>query len=168
MTTTWKASILNQAATGPIVLISIGLPGSGKSTLLKPLAAELDAAYVNRDDTREELLGDPTDHTKEQAVTVRIENNVRRAIRQRRHVIIDATNNNPRSRIDWIKFTRKLGAEKIIGLYVNTDALTSLQRNKDRSRTVPDDVMERMHSRLMLNPPNLTEGFDLLLQTTGT
>lgn len=161
----WKEQIKLTATRGPVLLVGIGLPGSGKTTILKPLAVELDAVYVNRDDIREELTGDASNHSMEREVTATANRRVAQGLKQGNHVIVDATHNSQRSRKEIIRFARRYGSSMIIGLYVNVDIDISLLQNSKRNRVVPEEVVQQMHTRLRESQPRIEEGFDILLTT---
>jgi predicted kinase len=145
------------------VIIAIGVPGCGKTTVLKPLAEAEGMAYVNADDVREELTGNPADHSKEvlvwHAIHRRIEENLRK-----RGVVVDATHSKRKDRRQIIEFCREHGATLISGYWFNTPLETCLERNRVRQRVVPAEVIQKMHRRLVENPPSLEEGFTMILE----
>lgn len=161
----WKETVLAYASSGPLALIGIGLPGSGKTTILKPLAEEIGAVYVNRDDIREELTGNPTDHTKEPVVSDIASQKISEGLRAKKHIVVDATNARRRDRRQLTNLIRQFEEFKIVGLYVNTDLPTSSMRNEAREKRVPEPAMARMHNRLTLNLPSPEEGFDSVIVT---
>jgi predicted kinase len=161
----WRLTVAQLALSKPVIMIGIGLPGSGKTTLLKPLAAELSAEYINRDEIRTELTGDPTNHTMEPAVNSFVDRRIIDSLRNQKSILVDATNVKRKDRRHLIEIAQKHLATKIIGLYVNTDLATSIQRNNLRQRNVPEEVIERMYNKLTVTPPSTDEGFDILLLT---
>lgn len=146
-------------------IIGIGIPGSGKTTLLKPLAAKQGLAYVNRDDIREELTGDPTNHTREPQVTRLMYQRIAEGLKHK-GVVVDATHSKPRDRRTMIEFCRQHGATEIIAYWVNVPLETALLRNRGRERKVPEAALALMQNRLELNPPTPTEGFDDIIETS--
>lgn len=145
------------------VIIGIGVPGCGKTTHLKPLAQKLGLAYVNGDDIREELTGDPKDHTRETAVWNLARQRIKTELLNR-GVVVDATHTKKKDRIDIIKFCKDNGAREITAYWFNTPLDTCLERNALRPRVVPEEAVKKMHNRLQLNPPDLEEGFTRILK----
>jgi predicted kinase len=141
------------------VIIGIGVPGCGKTTLLKPLAEKDGLVYVNRDDIRQQVTGDPTDHSKEKQVTELQNQQIAAALSSGKGVIIDGTYSKRRDRREVIVFCKSHGSAKIIGYWFKTPLDICLQRNKLRQRIVPDEIMQKMYRRLELNPPQQDEGF---------
>jgi predicted kinase len=140
-------------------IIGIGIPGSGKTTLLRPLAEKEGLAYINRDDIRQELTGDPTDHTREPAVNRIMYQRMADALRQA-GLVLDATHSNRRDRKRAIAFCREHGADQIVAFWVRTTLAVALQRNRGRERKVTESVLQLMNDRLEINPPSRAEGFD--------
>ncbi|MDB5181867.1 MAG: putative kinase [Candidatus Saccharibacteria bacterium] len=146
-------------------IIGIGIPGSGKTTLLRPLAREQGLAYVNRDDIREEITGDPTNHTKEPAVNRLMYQRIQEALKHK-GVVVDATHSKVRDRKEIVRFSREHGAREVIGYWVRPPLEIAQQRNMGRPRQVREEVLQTMANRLKLNPPVLDEGFDEIIEVT--
>ncbi len=147
-------------------IIGIGLPGCGKTTLLKPLAQAEGLAYVNAEDIREELTGDPRNHTREVQVW-RVAYERIKAGLQGRGVVIDATHSKRKDRVRTVSFCRQNGARQIIGYWLQAPVETCLERNRKRQREVREEAIHKMQRRLLENPPGTDEGFDeiVLAQT---
>jgi predicted kinase len=146
-----------------IALMAIGLPGSGKTTLLAPFAEGHGFAYVNRDDIREEIFGDPREQSRNKEVWEEANRRTALALSEGRSVVLDSTFLESWKRRDMIEFLRAAGASRVIGLVADAPYETALERNRSRDRVVPDEVMERMRATLAAEPPALEEGFDALL-----
>jgi len=158
---TEPASLEAQAAAPPIergkpkgaVVLSIGLPGSGKSSWFKrhnivPLSSDL---------IRGLLFDDPTEQGHQDLVFSSLRSLLRsRLIAGRPMNYIDATNLSPRERHSWVKMAREYGYEAH-AVFFDVPAETCIERNRKRSRNVPDDVMQRMAQKL--RPPKFEEGF---------
>ena len=147
----------------PIAIIGIGAPGCGKTSLLKPLAARKNYTYINADDIREELTGDPTDHEHEPAVWRIVHERIASALPST-GIVLDATHTRRNARTKMIRYCRAHGARRIVGYWFNTPIDVCLTRNKVRDRKVPNEVIRVMHDRLKTTPPTLEEGFDDLIQ----
>ena len=76
----------------PTVVIVFGLPGTGKSYFASRLADLINAAYINSDRLRKELLATRTYSDKEKEIVYReILEKTKRAINENTNVVLDAT-----------------------------------------------------------------------------
>jgi len=135
------------------VVLAIGLPGSGKSSWFKrhsiiPLSSDL---------VRGLLFDDPTEQRFQDLVFSTLRAMLRaRMIAGRPWNYIDATNLSPKERHSWIKMAKDFGYEAHAVFFdVPTDVC--MERNRLRSRNVPDEIMLRMAQKL--RPPKFEEGF---------
>lgn len=142
--------------------MAIGLPGSGKTTFLKPLAEKYGLAYINRDDIREERLGDARDHSDQKAVWKEANRRTAKALAAGQGIALDATFLERWKRKSMIEFLRNNGADRVVGVFFDVPFEIAEERNKGRERTVPNEVMEWMRNKLAAEPPKLEEGFDAL------
>lgn len=142
-------------------IVGVGAAGSGKTTLLKPLAAALGYTYINGDDIRAELTGAATNHTQEAAVWKLAHSRIGKAL-ETGGVIIDATYAKQPVRQRLIKFCREHGTQSVDAYWLNVSLQTSLERNRQRDRQVPESVIHNMHTWLAKDPPALDDGFDSL------
>lgn len=138
------------------VVLAIGLPGSGKSSWFKrhsiiPLSSDL---------VRGLLFDDPTEQRFQDLVFSTLRAMLRaRMIAGRPWNYIDATNLSPKERHSWIKMAKDFGYEAHAVFFdVPTDVC--MERNRMRSRNVPDEIMLRMAQKL--RPPKFEEGFSKL------
>jgi predicted kinase len=69
---------------------------------------------------------------------------------------IDATNLSPKERHSWIKMAHDFGYEAH-AVFFDVPTEVCMERNRKRSRNVPDEVMLRMAQKL--RPPKFDEGF---------
>lgn len=143
-------------------IIGIGIPGSGKTTYLKPLAAKEGLAYLSADDIRAEVNGDPADQSNHLLVMRILHQRVIDSLK-RHGVVIDMTNSRQRDRRQAVKFCREHGATDVVAYWFNTPLSVARERNRGRSRTVPDRVVEVMAGRLQMHPPSLDEGYDRMV-----
>lgn len=129
-----------------LVLLA-GIPGSGKTTLSQRL---IDKGFVTltADQIREELWGDAAEqNNKEQVFEVffqRLEEGLRRGW----DIVIDNTNINGKHREPIIERARQAGYTDIQIWIIDTPLEVCLERNKMRSRTVPEDIVENMYRSL--------------------
>ena len=143
-------------------IMGMGIPGSGKTTYLRPLAERYGFIYLCPDDIRMELTGDPTDHTREEAVWDLARARIQQAFEGNASVVVDATFRIRRYRKEFVEFLREAGAHTVIGVYAQVPLEVAQERNQTRSRRVPPDVLLRMHASLAQEPPSLEDGFDAL------
>ncbi len=165
------------------LIVLIGVPGSGKSTL----AATLDGVVVSSDDIREELWGDADAQYNEAYALKKLRKKgvdvslltekerikqyksvcngsvfgtmgyrVRTLLGEGKNVIYDATNIDSKSRVGLLEKYKDI-YDKAIAYYFEIPVEVAKERNKMRSRQVPDEVIERMYKRLQ--KPSKNEGF---------
>lgn len=137
----------------------IGIPASGKSTLARRIA-QLDppATIIATDTIRGELFGDEIIQGEWGQIEALIIQRIKAAIASENPVIYDATNAQKEWRQDILK---KLNFENVSWLawWLKAGVKKSQQWNQQRSRIVPDEVIERMGVYLRNNPPRCEEGF---------
>ena len=146
-----------------IAIIAIGIPGSGKTTVLKPLAERYGLTYINRDDIREEILGDARDQSRNKEIWEEANRRTNASLIHGTGVVLDATFVESWKRKDMISFLHEAGASPIIGVFADVPLEVAKERNRGRDRIVPDDVLEWMYKKIQSEPPTLTEGFDALI-----
>ncbi|MBM0741993.1 AAA family ATPase [Phormidium sp. CLA17] len=148
----------------------IGLPGSGKSTLATDLLNECsDRTLISTDGIRLTLYGDEAIQGDWLTIWQEVErlfrvtaSQIRRG--ERSDAIYDATNAVRQQRREAIALARKSGFTHITGIWLNTPLWLCLQRNQQRDRQVPADVIQRMNHRLRGAPPSRLEGFNDLIR----
>jgi len=133
----------------PKLIILRGIPASGKSTYAQKWVMEDPAnrVRINRDDIREALTGDATNHSREKEVTQYQEALIERALKEGKDVASDNTNLNTKFLPDTIKKAQAVGAtveHKDFPITVDE----ALRRNAGRERKVPEDVIRRMYKSL--------------------
>lgn len=147
-----KPSKREKAPKGAVTL-AIGLPGSGKSSWFRrhniiPLSSDL---------VRGLLFDDPTEQRFQDLVFSTLRYMLRmRLVAGRPMNYIDATNLAPKERHSWIKMARDFGFEAH-AVFFDVPTEVCMERNRKRSRNVPDEVMLRMANKL--KPPKFDEGF---------
>lgn len=173
------------------LIVMVGLPGSGKST-----AGSQYGKVCSSDDIREELYGDAAiqydpvlakkeleaqgisledlpkkqaqrmlEQTGNQMVFDALNAKVKEALMAGEDVVYDATSISRKNRARTLQAFAGL-YDKAIAVFVNTPLITALQRNRNRTRKVPEDVICRMARQL--EPPVQEEGFDeIIVLETG-
>ncbi|MGK7873635.1 MAG: AAA family ATPase [Xenococcaceae cyanobacterium] len=152
----------------------IGLPGSGKSSLAEQLVAKSPGSQViSTDAIRAQLFGNEGIQGPWLFVWRRVQLQFSHAVEQINlgqipEAIYDATNARRRHRKEAIALARATGFTEIIGIWVDTPLQLCLERNRRRDRTVPEEVILRMHRQLQDAPPALDDGLDQLIRHSST
>ncbi|MBF2029156.1 MAG: AAA family ATPase [Oscillatoriales cyanobacterium C42_A2020_001] len=151
------------------LLLLIGLPGSGKSTLAKELIQNCpEHRLISTDAIRAELYGDENVQGSWLVVWREVEQQFCQAVQHIRtgkasEAIYDATNVVRKQRRQAIALARASGFTHITGLWLNTPIWLCIDRNRQRDRQVPKEVIYRMNRRLCGAPPSMQEGMDELV-----
>src|SRR5512147_395759 len=135
------------------IVVLVGLPGSGKSTYLERLGI----TPLSSDAVRHLLVDDATDQTIHRQVFAVLRYLVRHRIALGRPLtFVDATHLTPRERRPYLKMGQLYDCV-VEALFFDVPLEVCKERNRGRSRIVPEDVMERMAAKLV--PPATDEGF---------
>lgn len=124
-----------------------GCSGAGKTTFAKEFAKEHDLEYLGIDDFYALINGDECIHTNTFEVWIEFYKAIHKAEINDIDVIIDTnaiTKSHREQFVEWFPtFEHHL-------IYI--DAVPELRKknNKSRRRQVPDEVMDKMHSRLQV------------------
>ena len=140
------------------IVITVGLPGSGKSTYLQRLGVNA----ISSDELRRLIIDDPTDQT----IHSRIFAAIRYLIRQRIAVgrpmtYVDATHLMRWERRPYVLLARQHRCE-LEALFFDVPVEVCIQRNKQRGREVPEQVIRNMAA--CMQPPTEQEGFTRIIR----
>ena len=142
-----------QAPKGYVVL-AIGLPGSGKTTWfgrrgVTPLSSDL-LRNILFDDVEEQRYQGLVFSTLRSLLRARL-------IARMPWNYVDATNLSIHERRQWIKMAKSFGYE-VQAVFFDVPLEVCLERNRQRDRSVSEDVMRKMAEKL--KPPVFEEGFE--------
>ena len=135
------------------VVLAIGLPGSGKTTWFRrrgvtPLSSDL-LRSILFDDVEEQKFQGLVFTTLRSLLLARL----------KAHMpwnYVDATNLSPHERRQWIRMAKSFGYE-VQAVFFDVPLEVCLDRNRQRDRSVSEDVMRKMAEKL--KPPVFEEGF---------
>ena len=135
------------------IIVLVGLPGSGKSSWLERRGV----TGLSSDWLRVVLADDITT----QSIHPRVFQSLRYLLRHRLAIgrlesYLDATHLTPEERRPYIDIARSYGCE-VEAVFFNVPPEICRERNRGRSRIVPEEAMEMMAAKLI--PPRLEEGF---------
>lgn len=147
------------------LILLIGLPGSGKSFLARQLVAECPyRQLISTDAIRAKIFGDESIQGPWILVWQEVQRQFQQAVRVTSEAIYDATNAERSARREALALARKTGFQRLSGVWLDVPVDICLQRNRQRSRQVPDEVIWRMNKKLCSCPPTLADGFDELFR----
>ena len=133
-----------------------GLPGSGKSYWADELAKQHNAVVFSSDALRAELFGSEEDQEHNGEVFNELQRRILSALKDNKNVIYDATNLSSKRRKIFLNQLPK-NIYRVIYV-VATDYEVCLRQNNNRSRHVPEEVIERMYKQMQM--PRKAEGWD--------
>lgn len=151
------------AMESPSALMMIGIPGSGKSTIAAQIGELLNIQILSSDECRREISGDANDQSVSREAWAMVYDRARQSIEQGHSVIIDGTHTNAEMRRRDINQYRQYGARAVIGIYVQTDTESCIERNTQRDRVVPEFVIRNMQIGIDRYPPSTQDGFDYII-----
>jgi protein phosphatase len=142
------------------LILLIGMPASGKTHFCKSLR---NYNIVSPDEIRSKLFGVQFNKAVEPQVWKCVSLQVKNHLRNKRNVVLDATNLYPQYRKRFIDLADKFGARRQAILF-DIPLKKCLERDLQRKNSVGESVIIRMHymfKKLMKNPNVLyEEGFD--------
>ena len=143
-----------------------GAPGSGKTYVARKLGLQAAGLRtVNSDEVFEYLLKkhqlDPKMPPEEQEKRDIVRQRAKQVTSNRRDyylenglgMIIDGTAKDYK-KIEGIKFLLEGIGYQTMMIFVNTSLSTALERNRNRERSVPDDIVKKSHAEVQKNVEN--------------
>jgi len=128
------------------LMLMVGAPGAGKTTTREQLQKNYPSLKViSMDDRRKEVCGNINDQSKNGQIFGWQERELRKAMKDRQNVLIDATNPTRRLRKVLLEIGRQNGALCSV-IYFDLKLETLLARNAAREKRVPDEVVKRFYN----------------------
>jgi predicted kinase len=145
------------------LIIATGIPGCGKSTWftegIKNGYLPKQSVRINMDDIRYQLTGNASDQSMNDKVASLASSKLKECVSNKVPVIYwDNTTITKKYRKQIIE-TAKKANYNIICVYFDIPLQTCKDRNKGRSRVVPEHVLDNMYNNLQNNIPHENEGF---------
>lgn len=136
--------------------ILIGLPGSGKTTYAKEcIDKNSNAIHISSDSIRKELYGDESIKGNNEEVFSLMETRTIETLKNEKDVYYDATNMTRKDRAHIISVCKDYEIRAVV---VWSTYETCVERDKNRNRTVGEDVIKRMMKRFQA--PYYDEGIN--------
>lgn len=146
-----------------MVIIVFGLPGSGKSYFASRLAKSMHAVYLNSDRIRKEMFEQRTYSPREKkAVYGQMLLGLRKALKQRKNVVLDATFHKTVTRELFIKEMAGKGAIR----FIEVRAAESIIRERLRKERPDSEADLPVYQRICLAYEPLAEPH-LVLKSTN-
>ena len=148
-----------------IFVMLVGAPCSNKTQLAEYIASFWNIPVVSPNDIRKQIMETNPDDFSEAKVFDTAHSEMQKFLRSDSVVIYDATNCYPK----WRKRTlSELNGYYDLAICIQSAATLTdcILNNTNNGDNVPDQVIEKMHYNLEKNPPNLREGFDMILKYT--
>ena len=137
--------------------ILVGLSGGLKSTMAEVLAKFHSAVLVSSDAIRGELSF-VEDQSQNDLVFKIFHQRIRNGLNEGSSIIADATNLTIKSRRQIIDIAKRIPNVEIVCVLMATPYLTCVERDKKRSRSVGEEVLEKQLKKFQI--PFYEEGFD--------
>ena len=141
--------------------LMVGIPASGKSSYSRQLASTSNAKIISTDLIREKIYGDANYQGTWKNIEVEIYKLMKKYIKKNISFIVDATNTKKEHRAPLLKFSDSI---EWVCYWLDTDLQICKERNLERLRTVPNNVIDNMHYQLIKTPPRLSEGFSRIFK----
>lgn len=136
------------------VILMSGLPAAGKDTWVKNNYPHY--PVISLDDIREEIGISPKE--EQVKVILRAREKAKAFLRENKSFIWNATNLTSTLRRQLISLFTSYGAKARI-MYIEEPYKEILKRNRERSRSVPEKVVDRMITKLEV--PDITEAYEV-------
>lgn len=146
----------------PVLYMPIGVPGSGKSTYYKNNFNEDETVLVSSDAIRKEVFGDENDQEHNSEVFELMRKRTIEALKNNKDVYYDSTNISSKRRIGLFNCSKDIRNAEKVAIVFCTPLEVAIERNNNRERKVPKDVIISMAKRF--DVPHMNEGYsDIIL-----
>ena len=132
----------------PVLYMPIGIPGSGKSTYYKNNFNEDKTVLISSDAIRKEVFGDENDQEHNSEVFELMRKRTIDALKKNKDVYYDATNISSKRRIALFNCSKDIRNAEKVAIVFCTPLEVAIERNNNRERKVPEDVIISMAKRL--------------------
>lgn len=129
------------------LVVMVGVPGSGKTTLAKKLV-DKGFHYLNADSIRMELYGNEAEQGDKEEVFTIFFQRLEMALGEGLDIVVDNTNINLRQRKPILERATRFAYADVQLWLLDVPLDVCLQRNAQRQRTVPDDIVANMFMEL--------------------
>ena len=140
-----------------MIIVVFGLPGSGKSYFAEKLAKKIEAGYVNSDRLRKEMFPVRTYSEQEKTAVYNVMlQKMRRALKQNKNVVLDATFHTNETREPFTQAGKK--KDRICFIEITADEeLIQRRLQKERNYSEADFEVYKLIRRQWepLNEPHL-------------
>ena len=131
----------------------VGLPGSGKTTFAHNI--EKGAIVISSDIIRKELWGSEEKQGDNKIVFEELEKRVMENLAADKSVVYDATNIKAKKRKDFLYRLRKIPNVNTVCMLMSVPYEQCLERNNERGRVVPEEVIKKMTNLYGSNPKDI-------------
>ena len=139
----------------PNLIMLCGLPASGKDTYIKE---NLGGYKVHSsDDLRKELYGDENTQGNPNEIFQELHRRIKADLKVGHDVVYNATNINYKRRMAFLREIKDFDCYKKC-VFMATPYEICVERNRTRSRVVPEDIMLKMYKSIYI--PQHFEGWD--------
>lgn len=137
----------------PCLYMMVGIPGCGKSSYANSLGGEV----FSSDKLREELWGSEETQGDNHELFSELQRRIRERLKFGATCVHDATNISAKKRASFLRELKGIDCKKIC-IFMATDIELCLERNEERGRSVPVEVIDRMYRQIEI--PQYREGWD--------
>lgn len=144
----------------PRFCMVVGLPGSGKSSFIEDVLCKqgIDIKYVHSSDSiRQELFNDINNQDNNNLVFETLHTRIKEDLKNGNSCVYDATNIHEKYRRAFLQELKNIPCKKECYI-IATPYEICLERDKQRDRTVGEEVIKRMYKTF--NIPTDREGWD--------
>ena len=150
-----------------VIFLMIGIPGSGKTTIRETQLEYLGDYVVISSDDYIEFFAAAAGSTYSEVFSTAIKHadshinhQLEYALKHGKNIVWDQTNLTTKKR--KYVLSKIPDDYKRVAIFVDPPLQVALQRNSERSRKVPEEVIEKMYNSLEL--PQYAEGFDQIIR----